>query len=205
MQHLLQFVFTAKNSNKSIFLQYLCKQLNTLCQNFVYSNLKEKSKTRFSIESLGYNQNAYCRTFLSNFTSEIKSSFLRYRTHFIAKYFQIEYTEVLTNYQKKCQVPWFMYWTYVTKIEKLMKTIKFLRNQKIPRTHTHAYVSLLSCKKQFLLLSGDNPEKIWAHRFFCSWGYGGICKLARGSREMFFFWLFCIKHAKTVIFRVNIR
>ena len=77
VQHLLQFVFTAKNSNKSIFLQYLCKQLNTLCQNFVYSNLKEKSKTRFSIESLGYNQNAYCRTFLSNFTSEIKSSFLR--------------------------------------------------------------------------------------------------------------------------------
>ena len=77
VQHLLQFVFTAMNSNKSIFLQYQCKQLNTLCQNFVYSNLKEKSKTRVSIESLGYNQNAYCRTFLSNFTSEIKSSFLR--------------------------------------------------------------------------------------------------------------------------------
>ena len=121
-----------KEFNLVNFSSLSFKNLNTPCQNFISSNLKGKSKTRVSIESLDYNQNAYYSTFLSNFTSEINSFFLRQRRHFIAKYFQIEYTEILTRYPKKWQVAWFMYWTYVTKIEKLMKIIKCLRNQKIP-------------------------------------------------------------------------
>ena len=71
-----------------------------------------------------------------------------------------------------------------------MKTIKFLRNQKIPRTHTHAYVSLLSCKKQFLLLSGDNPEKIWAHRFFAAGGMEGSVSSPGGPGRCFSFGFF---------------
>ena len=68
-----------------------------------------------------------------------------------------------------------------------MKTIKFLRNQKIPRTHTHAYVSLLSCKKQFLLLSGDNQEKIWAHHFFfAAGGMEGSVSSPGGPGRCFF-------------------
>ena len=75
---------------------------------------------------------------------------------------------------------------------------------------------------KFGQIPGDNTEKIWAHRFLekpnkiAAGGLGGAvsskeypvwCLLKawmQSGETIFFFLIFCIKHAKTVIVKVNI-